>query len=193
MPARSAMRPITPSIASISRTIWPLPKPPIAGLQDIVPMSAIRNVTKAVRAPMRAAAAAASHPACPAPITMTSKCFTWNTPTSRYRNSRISPREHLQRRSCRSAYPKTCLPREEIRRPAQRGYHTRSASRVRLSKNRPHSSRQASAAPVSEAIRHRNDRSDWSQSTRPVCPTLARFDLTQTERLYRHADLPYQE
>jgi hypothetical protein len=32
-------------------------------------------VTIAVRAPMRAAAAAASQPACPPPITMTSKDF----------------------------------------------------------------------------------------------------------------------
>ena len=33
MPAASATRPITPSSASISRTRWPLPSPPIAGLQ----------------------------------------------------------------------------------------------------------------------------------------------------------------
>ena len=34
----SAARPIRPSRASISRTRWPLPRPPIAGLQDISPM-----------------------------------------------------------------------------------------------------------------------------------------------------------
>src|SRR5262249_2130770 len=61
-----------PSSASISRTRWPLPKPPIAGLQDIAPIVANRWVISAVRAPMRAAAAAASQPACPPPITMTS-------------------------------------------------------------------------------------------------------------------------
>jgi len=74
MPARSATRPITPSIASISRTRWPFPSPPIAGLQDITPIAARRSVTRMVRAPMRAAAAAASHPAWPPPTTITSAC-----------------------------------------------------------------------------------------------------------------------
>src|SRR5689334_20378765 len=62
-----------PSRASISRTRWPLPKPPMAGLQDIAPMVVTRWVTSAVRAPRRAAAAAASVPAWPPPTTMTSK------------------------------------------------------------------------------------------------------------------------
>src|SRR3954470_7805317 len=73
MPAASAILPIKPSSASISRTRWPLPKPPIAGLQDISPMVSRRCVSSRVRAPSRAAAAAASQPACPPPITMTSK------------------------------------------------------------------------------------------------------------------------
>src|ERR1700722_7565001 len=72
MPAVSAARAITPSSASISRTRWPLPKPPIAGLQDISPIVAKRWVTSAVVAPERAAAAAASHPAWPPPMTTTS-------------------------------------------------------------------------------------------------------------------------
>ena len=72
MPAASATRPIRPSRASISRTKWPLPRPPIAGLHDISPIVAKAWVTSAVRAPMRAAAAAASVPACPPPTTMTS-------------------------------------------------------------------------------------------------------------------------
>ena len=38
--ARSATRPIRPSRASISRTRWPLPRPPMAGLQDMAPMVA---------------------------------------------------------------------------------------------------------------------------------------------------------
>ena len=38
MPAASMARPMTPSSASISRTSWPLPRPPIAGLHDISPM-----------------------------------------------------------------------------------------------------------------------------------------------------------
>ena len=45
----------------------------MAGLHDIAPMVAKRCVTSAVAAPMRAAAAAASQPAWPPPITMTSK------------------------------------------------------------------------------------------------------------------------
>ena len=72
MPARSIARPMTPSSASISRTRWPLASPPIAGLHDISPIVARLWVSSAVRAPSRAAAAAASHPACPPPITTTS-------------------------------------------------------------------------------------------------------------------------
>src|SRR5437868_5653079 len=45
----------------------------MAGLQDIAPMVAKRWVTKAVFAPIRAAALAASQPAWPPPITMASK------------------------------------------------------------------------------------------------------------------------
>jgi hypothetical protein len=43
------------------------------GLQDMAPTVAKRWVINAVRAPMRAAAAAASHPAWPPPTTITSK------------------------------------------------------------------------------------------------------------------------
>src|SRR5690348_17185606 len=77
-----------PSSASISRTRWPLPRPPMAGLQDIAPTVAKRCVTSAVLAPMRAAAAAASQPACPPPTTTTSNpltirdtpCYIWPCP-----------------------------------------------------------------------------------------------------------------
>src|SRR5450631_758293 len=72
MPAASATRPISPSSASTSRTRWPLPRPPIAGLQDMAPMVTKRWVTSAVLAPMRAEAAAASQPAWPPPTTSTS-------------------------------------------------------------------------------------------------------------------------
>src|SRR5277367_2452781 len=72
MPARSIARPMTPSSASISRTRWPLARPPIAGLHDISPIVSRRWVTSPVRAPSRAAAAAASQPACPPPTTTTS-------------------------------------------------------------------------------------------------------------------------
>ena len=74
MPPLSATWPIRPSKASISRTRWPLPRPPMAGLQDMAPMVANWWVTRAVCAPMRADAAAASQPAWPPPITTTSNC-----------------------------------------------------------------------------------------------------------------------
>src|SRR5438270_8079680 len=72
MAARSAARAIRPSKTSSSRTRCPLPTPPIDGLQDICPASSGRKVSRPTRAPRRAAAAAASHPAWPAPITRTS-------------------------------------------------------------------------------------------------------------------------
>ena len=64
-----------PSNASISLTKCPLPRPPIAGLQDISPIVDNELVIRAVWTPDLAAAAAASQPACPAPITITSKSF----------------------------------------------------------------------------------------------------------------------
>jgi hypothetical protein len=68
----SAARPIAPPSASISRTRWPLPMPPIAGLQLIAPTVSMLWVSSSVRAPSRAAASAASVPAWPPPITITS-------------------------------------------------------------------------------------------------------------------------
>src|SRR3954467_1131190 len=44
----------------------------MAGLHDIAPIVPNRCVTRATSAPMRAAPAAASQPACPPPTTMTS-------------------------------------------------------------------------------------------------------------------------
>ena len=73
MPASSAATAISPSSASISRTRCPLPMPPIAGLQDMAPIVSSRWVNSRVRAPNRAAAAAASQPAWPPPTTITSK------------------------------------------------------------------------------------------------------------------------
>ena len=72
MPDTSASRPITPSMASISRTRCPFPSPPIAGLHDISPIVSNFWVSKTVRAPARAEAAAASQPAWPPPMTTTS-------------------------------------------------------------------------------------------------------------------------
>ena len=69
---RSVMSPIRPPSASISRTICPLAIPPTAGLQLICPILFISGVMSSVCEPRRAAATAASQPACPAPMTMTS-------------------------------------------------------------------------------------------------------------------------
>ncbi len=73
MPPRSAAQAIAPPIASISRTRWPLPMPPMAGLQLIAPTVSTLCVSSSVRAPRRAEASAASTPAWPPPITITSK------------------------------------------------------------------------------------------------------------------------
>ena len=64
---------ISPPSASISRTIFPLASPPIAGLQLILEIVSKFPVTSIVRAPFLDAANAASQPACPAPQMMTSK------------------------------------------------------------------------------------------------------------------------
>ena len=72
MPVASIARPISPPNASTSRTICPLASPPTAGLHDICPTRWGSSVTSATRAPIPAAAHAASAPACPPPITITS-------------------------------------------------------------------------------------------------------------------------
>ena len=71
----SVTLPISPPKASISRTICPLATPPIAGLQLICATVSAFMVKRAVRKPIRAAANAASTPACPAPTTTTSKSY----------------------------------------------------------------------------------------------------------------------
>src|SRR5688500_8695698 len=81
MAARSAAAAITPPSASISRTRCPLPTPPIDGLHDMRPMSARLKVASATRAPRRAAAAAASTPAWPAPMTNTSNMALLSEPS----------------------------------------------------------------------------------------------------------------
>ena len=63
MPASSVAAAIAPPSASISLTRWPLPIPPIDGLQDICPRVSMLWVSSSVRAPIRAAASAASVPA----------------------------------------------------------------------------------------------------------------------------------
>ena len=59
-------------VETISRTICPLAIPPTAGLQLICPILFMSIVMRQVLEPKLAAAAAASQPACPAPITITS-------------------------------------------------------------------------------------------------------------------------
>src|SRR5574337_77980 len=74
MPAWSVFLPISPPRASISFTKCPFAMPPMAGLQDIWAMRSGSMVSRSVRALMRAAARAASHPAWPPPTTTTSYC-----------------------------------------------------------------------------------------------------------------------
>src|SRR5712691_11825394 len=72
MPVASMARPMSPPSASISRTRWPFAVPPIAGLHGMCATVSVERVQKPTCAPSRAAACAASQPAWPAPITMTS-------------------------------------------------------------------------------------------------------------------------
>ena len=72
MAVLSVTIPICPPNASISLTICPLAIPPTAGLQLICPILFMSIVMRHVLAPMFAAAAAASLPAWPPPITRTS-------------------------------------------------------------------------------------------------------------------------
>ena len=72
IPASSVASAIAPPSASTSLTRWPLPMPPIDGLQLIWPKVSMLWVSSSVLHPMRAAARAASVPAWPPPTTMTS-------------------------------------------------------------------------------------------------------------------------
>jgi hypothetical protein len=72
MPVSSITLAISPPSASISLTMWPLATPPIAGLHDIWATISRLPVRTSTRAPIRAAASAASQPAWPAPTTITS-------------------------------------------------------------------------------------------------------------------------
>ena len=63
---------ISPPNASISLTRWPFEVPPILGLHGILARVSIFITNIAVFLPSLALASAASHPACPAPITITS-------------------------------------------------------------------------------------------------------------------------
>src|SRR6187549_3115052 len=72
MPVASIARAINPPSASISRTRWPLAVPPTAGLHGMWATVSGDSVHTPTCKPRRAAAYAASTPACPAPITITS-------------------------------------------------------------------------------------------------------------------------
>ena len=67
--ALSIFFPISPPRQSNSRTKCPLELPPICGLQGILAIASNVVENKRVFKPILAAAKAASHPACPAPIT----------------------------------------------------------------------------------------------------------------------------
>src|SRR6476660_5848102 len=106
MPVASVARPINPPSASISRTRWPFAVPPIAGLHGMCATVSVDSVHSPTRAPRRAAAYAASQPAWPAPITITSKRVTHSLPDTepledmREQIFRRSPTGHfLERRS----------------------------------------------------------------------------------------------
>src|SRR6266576_2616431 len=79
MPVASIARPINPPSASISRTRCPFAVPPIAGLHGMCATVSFVSVHSPTLTPSRAAAYAASHPACPAPITITSKLSAINS------------------------------------------------------------------------------------------------------------------
>src|SRR5215203_2444302 len=72
MPVASIARPINPPSASISRTRCPLAVPPTAGLHGMCATPFRDSVHNPTWQPRRAAAYAASTPACPAPMTITS-------------------------------------------------------------------------------------------------------------------------
>src|SRR5579862_5416525 len=72
IPVASVALAISPPRASISRTICPLARPPMAGLHDMRPVASILRVRTRVSWPMRALERAASIPAWPAPTTITS-------------------------------------------------------------------------------------------------------------------------
>src|SRR5581483_417635 len=72
MPVASMARAIKPPRASISATRCPFAVPPMAGLQGMWATVSSESVQIATCRPSRAAAYAASQPAWPAPITITS-------------------------------------------------------------------------------------------------------------------------
>jgi len=71
----SATRPIRPPSASTSRTTIPFAGPPTLGLHGIKPIVSKFIVIIKVLTPFLLAACAASIPACPPPITITSYSF----------------------------------------------------------------------------------------------------------------------
>src|SRR3989344_1241309 len=77
------LRPRAPHGASTSFTRWPLPMPPMLGLQLIWPSVSMLWVSSRVLLPMRAAASAASVPAWPPPTTITSNSWGYNMGTLR--------------------------------------------------------------------------------------------------------------
>ena len=93
--------PATPSRASISRRIVPFPIPPKLGLQEHVPMLSNFGVMSAVFAPDRAAAAQASAPAWPPPITTTS--YGLRKDINEKKVSTINPK-HVNSRGGRSCF-----------------------------------------------------------------------------------------
>ncbi len=80
IPEASVASAMAPPSASTSRTKCPLPMPPMLGLQLIWPRVSMLCVSSRVAQPMRAAAKAASVPACPPPTTITSNSSGYHMP-----------------------------------------------------------------------------------------------------------------
>src|SRR5512143_2960612 len=107
-------RPISPPRASISRTRCPFANPPLAGLHDMSPMASALIVNRRVEHPIRAAASAASQPACPPPTTMTSYSFGYS-----YGEPLIVPRsmfhvEHSVNSQCYQSLAHTELAEDRV-------------------------------------------------------------------------------
>ena len=102
--------PMRPPSASISRTRWPFAVPPTAGLHGISATVSADSVHRPTRQPRRAAAHAASQPAWPAPMTMTSKCSDKSTAQVAWLGARLLPNAELAED----------VPQQIFRRPASR-------------------------------------------------------------------------
>ena len=159
MPVASIARPISPPSASISRTRCPLAVPPIAGLHGISATVSGDSVHRPTRQPSRAAAHAASQPAWPAPMTMTSK-------------STSVRHAHLP-----NAEPREDMPQQIVRRAASRDFLERLSRRAEIGQHQflGRARRRARASARAERRRARRRRArDAARSRSPACRAAPR-------------------